>query len=77
MLTVAAMVVTARVHLPRNDALKAAGDPRTLGVAELGAARSAFDEARWVRWNLVRVVASVVATGCLAWALVLVPRSTG
>jgi len=76
-LTVAAMVVTARVHLPRNDALKAAGDPRTLGVAELGAARSAFDEARWVRWNLVRVVASVVATGCLAWALVLVPRSTG
>jgi uncharacterized membrane protein len=76
-LTVAAMVVTARVHLPRNDALKAAGDPRTLGEADLATARSAFGEARWVRWNLVRVVASVVATGCLAWALVLVGRATG
>ena len=76
-LTVAAMVVTARVHLPRNDALKAAGDPCDLTAADLAAARAGFDEARWVRWNLVRVVTSLAATGCLAWALVLTGRATG
>lgn len=76
-LTVAAMVVTARVHLPRNDALKAAGDPRDLPPAALAAARAGFDEARWARWNLVRVVTSIAATGCLAWALVLTGRATG
>jgi uncharacterized membrane protein len=76
-LTVSAMVVTARVHLPRNDALKAAGDPRAMPGAELAAARASFDEGRWVRWNLMRVVTSVTATGCLAWALVLTGRATG
>jgi uncharacterized membrane protein len=33
--------------------------------------------ARWSRWNLVRVVASIAATGCLAWALALTGRATG
>ena len=69
--------MTARVHLPRNDALKAAGDPGTLPAADLAALRSAFDEGRWVRWNLVRVVTSVAATSSLAWALVLTARATG
>jgi uncharacterized membrane protein len=76
-LTVAAMGVTARVHLPRNDALKATGDPDSMTAADLAAARTAFDEGRWVRWNLVRVVTSVTATACLAWALVLTGRATG
>ena len=76
-LIVVAMAVTARVHLPRNDALKAAGEPRALPVADLAAARTAFDEGRWVRWNLVRVGTSVAATRCLAWALVLTGRVTG
>ena len=76
-LTVAAMVVTARVHLPRNDALKAAGDPRELLRAELAAARAGFDEVRWARWNLLRVATSVAATCCLTWALVLTGRATG
>ena len=75
MLHVVGMVVTARVHLPRNDALKAAGDPAT--IADPAAVRRDFDEARWVRWNLVRVVTSIAATGCLAWALVLTGRATG
>jgi uncharacterized membrane protein len=74
-LLLVATVVTARVHLPRNDALKAAGDPDTL--ADPAAVRSAFGEGAWVRWNLVRAVTSVAATGCLAWALVLTGRATG
>ena len=77
MLHVLGMVVTARVHLPRNDALKAAGDPGTLAPADLAALRSAFDEAGWVRWNLLRAVTSVAATGGLAWALALTARATG
>lgn len=56
----------ARVNLPRNDALKAAGDPDGIDVA---AARVAFDERRWARWNHVRVVLSVVAAACLVIAL--------
>ncbi len=76
-LHVVAMVVTVRVHLPRNDRLKAAGDPDTLADAELAALRAAFDEAGWVRWNLLRAVTSVAATGILAWALVLTTRATG
>jgi uncharacterized membrane protein len=75
-LTVVAMAVTARVHLPRNDAVKAAGDPDALTDADLLTVRTAFDEPRWVRWNLVRVATSVAATGCLAWALVLTGRAT-
>ena len=74
-LHVVAMVVTARVHLPRNDALKAAGDPAT--ITDPATVRRDFDESRWVRWNLVRVVSSIAATGCLAWALVLTGRATG
>ena len=91
-LHVVAMVVTARVHLPRNDAVKAAGDPDILSADDLVAVRSAFDEHGWVRWNLLRAafdeagwarwnlpraVTSVAATGILAWALVLTARTTG
>jgi len=38
--------------------------------------RERFDEARWVRWNNVRTLASTAAFGCLAWALVLFGRAT-
>jgi len=64
-LHVVMIVVTARVHLPRNDALKAA-DAASTSVA---AARAAFDEGRWVRWNLLRVGASAAACALLAVAL--------
>jgi uncharacterized membrane protein len=60
--------ITAGVNVPANDRLKAAGDADAIDVA---AARAEFDEARWVRWNLVRVVLSVASFAALAWALVL------
>jgi uncharacterized membrane protein len=64
-LHVVMVVETARVHLPRNDALKAddaTGDrgPRV---------RAAFDERRWARWNLVRVLVSITACALLAISL--------
>jgi uncharacterized membrane protein len=67
-----AFVVTIAVHLPLNDALKAAGDPDR--IDDLAAARERFAEGRWMAWNLVRVVTSTVAFGCLAWALVILGR---
>jgi uncharacterized membrane protein len=68
-LYLATVVVTVGVHVPLNDAIKAAGDPDR--IADLAAVRDRFDEARWVSWNVVRAVATTVAFGCLAWALVL------
>ena len=57
------IVITMRVNLPRNDEIKAATDP------DLAAVRQRFDEARWVRWNSVRALASTAALACLAWGL--------
>jgi uncharacterized membrane protein len=67
-LYLAVVVITFRVHLPLNDAIKAAGDPDR--IADLAAVRSRFDEARWASWNVVRAVLSTVAFASLAWALV-------
>ncbi len=58
--------MTGAVNVPRNDALKAAGDPDAIDVA---AARAAFDERRWARWNRVRMLLSTAVVGCLAVAL--------
>jgi uncharacterized membrane protein len=71
-LYLAIFVVTLAVNVPLNDGLKAAGDPDR--IADLAAVRERFDEARWVRWNIARAVASTAAFGCLAWALVLYGR---
>jgi uncharacterized membrane protein len=71
-LYLAVVVVTLGVNVPLNDGIKAAGDPDR--VADLAAVRDRFNEARWVRWNVARTVASTVAFGCLAWALVLYGR---
>jgi uncharacterized membrane protein len=68
-LYLAVFVTTLAVHVPRNNGIKAAGDPDR--IADLAAVRQRFDEATWNRWNVVRAVMSVVAFGCLAWALVL------
>ena len=65
--------ITAGVNVPANDRLKAAGDADAI---DLAAARAEFDEARWVRWNLVRVVLSVASFAALAWALVLAGRTS-
>lgn len=50
----------------------AAGPPE--GGDGAAAARERF-EAAWVRWNLVRAVASTAVFGALAWALVLHGRA--
>ncbi len=68
------VVLTLAVNVPLNDQIKAAGDPDR--IANLAAVRERFDEAKWVRWNLVRAVACTVAFGCLTWALVLHGRVT-
>lgn len=58
------MVITFRVNVPRNDAIKAATDPDSSAV------RARFNEALWTRWNHVRSWLSTAAFVCLVWALV-------
>lgn len=72
-LYVLVVVITVAVNVPLNDAIKSAGDPAAIDVARV---RADFHEARWAAWNLVRVLASLVAFGCLAWALVLEGRAS-
>lgn len=75
LLYLAAMIITFRINVPRNDAIKSAGEPDA--IPDLAAVRAAFDEALWTRWNHVRTVASTAAFACLIWALVLFGRVTG
>ncbi len=67
-LYLATVLITARVNVPLNDAIKAAGDPDQIDVS---AARKRFDEARWARWNTVRTVLTTAALVCLGVALVV------
>ena len=69
-----AFVVTVAVNVPLNDAIKAAGNPDHM--RDLPGVRGNFHETRWAAWNLVRVITSTGAFGCLAWALVLYGRAT-
>jgi uncharacterized membrane protein len=66
-------VITIRVNVPRNNEIKAAGDVDRLTNPQ--GVRERFDEARWVRWNHVRAVASILAFGLLAWALIASGRA--
>jgi uncharacterized membrane protein len=66
-LYVVVFVITIGVNVPRND-IEAAGDVDRMSVPH--GVRERFDEARWVRWNHVRALASTAACGLLAWALV-------
>ncbi len=61
------VAITLTVNVPKNDEIKAAGDPDSIDVA---AVRRGFDEPRWIRVNRVRVLLNLVAFGCLLWALV-------
>jgi len=67
-------VITVRVNVPLNDGIKGAGAPDH--IADLARVREQFNEAKWVRWNLVRAVTTAAAFGCLAWALVLLGRAS-
>ena len=71
-----AVIVTIKVNVPLNDAIKAAGDPAHIDVAQVAQVRAQFNEARWAAWNLVRVATSVPAFGLLAWALVRCGQAT-
>jgi uncharacterized membrane protein len=62
------LVVTFAVHVPLNYELQDAGDPDR--IENLAAVRDDF-VTPWVAWEIVRTVASIVAFGCLTWALVL------
>ena len=73
-LYLAASVITMAVHEPLNGVLRAAGDPDR--IADLSAVRDVFHETRWVAWHIARTIATTVAFGCLAWALVLHGRAT-
>ena len=66
-LYLATVLITIAVHVPLNDQIKAAGDPD--GIPDLAAVRGRM-EATWVRWNAVRTSLTLLALGCLAWALV-------
>ena len=61
-----AVVITIAVHVPLNDAIKAAGNPDR--IHDLAGVRERFHETRWVAWNLVRVATSTGAFACLVWA---------
>jgi uncharacterized membrane protein len=61
-------VSTIAVNVPRNDELKAAGEPDQ--IDDLAGVRRRFDEGKWARWNLARALASTAAFACLCWALV-------
>lgn len=62
-------VITVGVHEPLNEKLRTAGEPDS--DADFAAARAVLDEGAWTAWNIVRAVASTIAFGCLAWALVI------
>lgn len=68
-----AVVVTTAINVPLNDAIKAAGDPNHIDVAQV---RAQFHETRWAAWNLLRVAITTPAFGLLAWALVLCGRAS-
>ena len=63
------VIITVAVNVPLNDGIKAAGEPDA--ISDLAGVRRRFDEARWVRWNLVRAVATTAAFVSLTVALVL------
>lgn len=58
-----AVIITMAVNVPLNDALKAAGDPGRIDVAQ---ARAAFNESKWAAWNYVRTITSLGAFVILA-----------
>jgi uncharacterized membrane protein len=64
-------VITARVHLPLNKQVAAAGD----SAGEYAEVR-ATSEARWWRWNIVRTLTSTMAFACLVGAVLALGAAT-
>lgn len=59
-------ILTAAINVPLNDYIKAAGDPDRIDVAHV---RRSFNEKKWVRSNHIRTLLTLIAFGCLCWAL--------
>ena len=70
-LYLAVVIITMAVNVPLNDAIKAAGDPDRINVAQV---RHAFNESKWAAWNYVRVAAASGAFVILAAVLTLKRR---
>ena len=64
--------VTFGVHEPLNQTIRTGAELDSDG--DYAAARDRLDEAKWATWNALRAVASTIAFGCLAWALVIQRR---
>lgn len=64
---------TIAVNVPMNNRLEAAGDPAS--IADPAALRASI-ESRWIAWNTVRGVASLLSLLALAWALFVHGRNT-
>ena len=58
--------LTLAINVPLNDYIKAAGDPDQIDVTQV---RRTFNERRWVRSNHIRTLLTLIAFGCLCWAL--------
>jgi uncharacterized membrane protein len=63
---VTTVVITGAGNIPLNNALESAGPVDE--ITDLAAVRVAFEDA-WVRWNLLRAIASTASLGSLAWAM--------
>lgn len=61
------VIITGGVNVPRNNEIKAAGDPDQ--ITDLAEVRRRFDEAKWQRYNTIRAVLTTVAFGLIVWAL--------
>lgn len=72
LLQVVMAVVTVTINVPLNDAIKSAGHPSE--ITDIVVVRKQFNEPRWVQANLVRALGATVASGCLAWSLVVAER---
>lgn len=63
------------VNVPRNDAIKAAGNPDEIDVV---AVRARFGESTWARWNLFRTFATsaaAISAAAISLAAALAVRS--
>ncbi|WP_036517858.1 DUF1772 domain-containing protein [Nocardia sp. 348MFTsu5.1] len=60
------LVITVAFNVPLNNQIAAAGDPDR--ISDLHAVREAFEDS-WVRWNIIRAVASTAALAVLAAGL--------
>lgn len=66
-LYVVVFLQTVAINVPLNDYIKGAGDPGEIDVAQV---RREFNENRWIRSNHIRTLLTLIAFGCLCWALV-------